>query len=163
MARSSLRWTLPTFLALQLGLLWIQGAQIHRQNQVLQALREDIQGLAESIENSQGATAYEEEGPAVPAGFLPKSPPPKEVAVLGVQEEQDSAMKDLQASRESAQKAQKDAQEARSKLSVEENIRKVEEAKKVQSATDSWQRWVWGATALVALALVGRSILRRRG
>jgi hypothetical protein len=163
MARSSLRWTLPTFLALQLGLLWIQGAQIHRQNQVLQSLREDIQGLAESIENSQGATAYEDEGAAVPAGFLPKPPPPKEVAVLGVQEEQDSAMKDLQASRESVQKAQKDAQEARSKLSLEENIRKVEEAKKIQSTTDSWQRWVWGATALVALALVGRSILRRRG
>jgi hypothetical protein len=163
MARSSLRWTLPTFLALQLGLLWIQGAQIHRQNQVLQSLREDIQGLAESIENSQGATAYEDEGAAVPAGFLPKPPPPKEVAVLGVQEEQDSAMKDLQAARESVQKAQKDAQEARSKLSVEENIRKVEEAKKIQSTTDSWQRWVWGATALVALALVGRSILRRRG
>jgi len=163
MSRSALRWTIPTLLALQLGLLWLQGAQLHRQNQVLQGLREDIQALADSIENSQGTASGEDDGAAVPAGFLPQAPPQKKVAVLGVQEEQEAVAKDLQASRDSAQKAVKDAREAQSKLSIEENARKVEEARKVQGATASWQRWTWGAAALAALALVARAFLRRRG
>jgi len=163
MRRSHLRWTIPTFLALQLGLLWIQGAQLHRQNQVLQALREDIQALTESIDNGQTPASSEDEVQAVPAGFRPKPMPLKQVAVLGVQEEQEAAAKEIQASRESGQKAVKDAREAQSKLSVEENARKVEEAKKVQAATRSWQYWVWGALAFVALALLARSVFRRQG
>ncbi len=163
MRRMSLRWTLPVFLALQLGLLWIQGAQLHRQNQVLQGLREDIQALAESIENGQSTTSFDEDSAAVPVGFLPRSTPPKQAAVLGVQEEQEAAAKDLSAARESAQKAVKDAREVQSKLSIEENARKADEAKKVQAATNSWQRWVWAALALVVVALVARSVLQRRG
>ncbi|MDP1830567.1 MAG: hypothetical protein Q8K67_00785 [Geothrix sp.] len=162
MIRTSLRWAIPTFLALQLGLLWIQGAQLHRQNQVLQALREDIQALTESIENGLGPVSFEEDAPAVPAGFRPKPAPPKTIAVLGVQEEQEAATKDLQASRESAQKAVKEAREAQSKLSIEENIRKAEASKKIQTATHAWQRWVWGALILVALALMARSVVQRR-
>lgn len=164
MNRPTLRWTIPALLALQLAMLWIQGAQLHRQNQVLQALREDIQLLTESIENSQAPASYEDGGAAVPVAFLPKpAPHQKHVAVLGVQEEQEAAAKDLQATRESAQKAVKDAREAQSKLSLEENARKAEEAKKVQAATSSWRRWVYGALALVALALVARAVIQRRG
>ncbi|NWJ39664.1 MAG: hypothetical protein HXX12_01685 [Geothrix sp.] len=162
MKRSSLRWIIPTFLALQLGLLWIQGAQLHRQNQVLLGLREDIQALTESIENSQSPADYQDEGEAVPASFGPPAVPPKKVAVLGAEEEQEAAAKELKASRESADKAVKEAREAQSKLSIEENARKVEEARKIQAATSSWQGWVWGALGLVALALVGRSVIRRR-
>jgi len=162
MKRSSLRWIIPTFLALQLGLLWIQGAQLHRQNQVLQGLREDIQALTESIENGQSPAAFQDEGEAVPASFGPPATPPKKVAVLGAEEEQESAAKELKATRESADKAVKEAREAQSKLSIEENARKAEEARKVQAATRSWQGWVWGAIGLVALALVGRSVIRRR-
>jgi hypothetical protein len=163
MRRSSLRWTIPTLLALQLGLLWVQGAQLHRQNQVLEGLREDIQSLAESIENSQAASSSDEEVAAVPAHFQQQPPPQKKVAVLGAEEEQEPAAKDLQASRDSAQKAVKEAREAQSKLSIEENARKAEEARKVQDATNSWQRWIWGAIGLVVLALVIRSVIRRRG
>jgi hypothetical protein len=165
MRRSSLRWTIPAFLALQLGLLWIQGAQLHRQNQVLQGLREDIQALTESLDAGQGPVSSEDEGSAVPAGFLPKGPAPaqKKMAVLGVQEEQEAAAKELQASKESAEKAVKDAKEVRSKLSIEENAKKAEEARKVQAATSSWQRWAGWAVALVVLALLVRAVLRRRG
>ncbi len=152
MARTSLRWTVPTILILQLGLLWIQGAQIHRQNQVLQGLREDLQSLAEAIDNSQSSAASEEEAAPVPAHFQARASA----------EEQEPAAKELQAARESAQKAVKDAREVQSKLSIEENIRKVEEAKKIQSATQAWQSWVWGAVALLALALVARAMIRRR-
>jgi hypothetical protein len=163
MRRSALRWIIPTFLVLQLALLWTQGAQLHRQNQLLQALREDIQALADSLDNGQSSSSAEEDGSSVPARFGPQEAPQKKTAVLGAEEEQESATRELQASRESAQKAVKEAREAQSKLSIEENIRKAEEAKKVQAATTSWQRWAWGATALVALALVARSVLRRRG
>jgi uncharacterized membrane protein len=159
--RSSLRWTIPTLMALQLGLLWLQGAQLHRQNQVLEGLREDIQALAESIDNSQSETSSDADG-AVPASFRADPEPATKVALLGVEEEQDPAAKELQATRESAQKAVKEAREARSKISFEENARKVEEARKVQKATTSWQVWTWGATALVLLALVARAVIRRR-
>lgn len=49
MRRSFLRWTLPTLLAMQLGLLWIQGAQLHRQNLLLQDMHEDLQALLERL------------------------------------------------------------------------------------------------------------------
>jgi hypothetical protein len=160
--RTSLRWTIPTFLALQLGLLWIQGAQLHRQNQVLQGLREDIQALTESLDSNPSATSSDDAGGAVPARFLHRSEAPKQVAVLGVEEEQEAAARDLKASKDSAQKAIKDAREVQSKLSIEENIRKADEAKKVSAATSSWQRWVWAAMGLVVLALVIRSVLQRR-
>lgn len=167
MSRSALRWTIPTFLALQLGLLWIQGAQLHRQNQVLQGLREDIQSLADSIENSQNTASTDDGASAVPARFQHTPAPPKKVAVLGAEDEQEpaakDAAKDLQASKDSAQKAVKDAREVQSKLSYDENARKVEEARKIQGTTDSWQRWFWGALGLVVLALVARSVIRRRG
>jgi cobalamin biosynthesis Mg chelatase CobN len=161
--RTSLRWTIPTFLALQLGLLWIQGAQLHRQNQVLQGLREDIQVLTETMESSQSSASNDEDGGAVPARLLHRAEAPRKVAVLGVEEEQEAAAKDLKASRDSAQKAIKEAREVQSKLSIEDNIRKADEAKKVQAATSSWQRWVWAAIGLVVLALVVRSVLQRRG
>ena len=163
MKLTSLRWTIPAFLALQLGLLWLQGAQLHRQNQVLQGLREDIQSLTESLENSQGAASSDEEAAAVPANFWNEPVPQKKVAVLGAEEEQESAAKELKASKDSAQKAVKDAREAQSKVSIEENARKAEETSKVQAATNTWQRWVWGALALVAVALMARSVIRRRG
>ena len=53
MRRSSLRWLIPTLLTLQLAMLWIQGAQIHRQNLLLQALREDLQDLADSFPSQE--------------------------------------------------------------------------------------------------------------
>jgi uncharacterized membrane protein len=160
--RSSLRWTIPTFLMLQLGLLWIQGAQLHRQNQVLEGLREEIQALAESIDERQSSTADEDDSATVPVHYQVQPEPKKKVAVLGVEEEQDPAAKELQASRDSAQKAVKEAREAQSKLSYSENARKVEEARKIQAATSSWQTWAWGATGLVLLAFGVRFLLRRR-
>ncbi|WP_257309125.1 hypothetical protein [Geothrix fuzhouensis] len=163
MTRSPLRWTIPSLLVLQLLMLWLQGAQLHRQNQVLQGLREDIQALTESLDNSQGPVSDSDDTEAVPASTPPKLQPHAHVAVLGIQEEQDAAVKDLQASRESAQKAVKDARETQSKISIEENARKAEETRKVQAATSSWTNWAWAATGLVALALVARSWIRRRG
>ena len=90
MRRSPLRWIIPTFLALQLGLLWIQGAQIHRQNLLLQGLREDLQTLADSLDNGQD---WQDDSKAVPAAT-------RRVAVLGAEEAQDAAAKELKASQD---------------------------------------------------------------
>ncbi|WP_243286116.1 hypothetical protein [Geothrix terrae] len=163
MTRRPLQWTIPALLVLQLLMLWLQGAQLHRQNQVLQGLREDIQALTESLDSSQGPVSDSDEADVVPASTGPKVQPQRHVAVLGIQEEQEAAAKELQASRESGQKAVKDAREAQSKISIEENARKAEEAKKVQAATSSWMNWAWGAMGLVAAALVVRAVIRRRG
>ena len=162
MRRSSLRWTIPTFLALQLGLLWIQGAQLHRQNQVLQGLRDDIQALADSLEDSQSPAANADDTTSVPVDDPSGHAPGRKVAALQAAEDQDPAAKELQASRDSARQAVKEARETQAKLSIEENIRKVEEAKKVQTATNAWQGWAWAAVALVALALMARAWIRRR-
>ena len=162
MRRSSLRWIIPTFLALQLGLLWIQGAQLHRQNQVLQGLREDIQALIDTLDNGQSSASNEDPNAAVPAGYSAQPESLQKSAVLGLDEDQSPAAKELQASRESAQKAVKEAREVQAKLSIEENIKKAEETKKIQSATVAWQGWWWGALALVAVAFVARSAIRRR-
>lgn len=67
MRRSSLRWLIPTLLSLQLAMLYIQGAQIHRQNQLLQALREDVQELADSLPTQDGEGAQATGADAVPA------------------------------------------------------------------------------------------------
>lgn len=163
MRRSPLRWIIPLFLALQLGLLWIQGAQLHRQNQVLEALRDDIQALTDAMDSSQGPASYDWGAGAVPAHRGVPTAAPKKMAVLGAEEEQDAASKELQASRDSAQKAVKEARETQSKLSLQENARKVEEARQVQAATRSWQGWALGALGLVVLALLTRAVLQRRG
>ncbi|GLH66589.1 hypothetical protein [Geothrix edaphica] len=165
MTRPALRWTIPCLLAAQLLMLWLQGAQLHRQNQVLQGLREDLQALTESLDANQGPVSGSDDTEAVPASTPPKAQARshEHVAVLGIQEEQEAGAKDLQASRESAQKAVKDAREAQSKISIEENARKAEETRKVQAATSSWMNWSWGAVGLVAAALVARAVIRRRG
>ena len=128
---------------------------------MLTGLREDIQTLADTLQDGKLPANDQEEAPAVPARYQAPSPPPRRVAVLGAEEEQDAAAKELKASRDSAQKAVKDAREVQSKLSIEENIRKADENRKVNAATTSWQRWVYGALAFVVLGLIARAVLRR--
>ena len=161
MRRSSFRWTIPTLLALQLALLWVQGAQLYRQNQVLQGLREDVQALSDSFQDGKMPTQDQEDGPAVPARYQAPSPPPRHVAVLGAEEEQDAA-KELKASRDSAQKAVKDAREVQSKLSIEENSRKADEQRKANATPTSWRSWAIALSG-AALLLLARVALRRRG
>ena len=162
MRRSPLRWMIPTFLALQLGLLWIQGAQIHRQNLLLQGLREDLQALADSLDNGQGAD-WQDEAQAVPAvQRQAPNPPPQRIAVLAAEEEKDAAAKELKSSQDSAQKAVKDAREVQSKLSLEENSRKADEQRKANAATSSWRTWAIALSG-AALLLLARVALRRRG
>jgi leucyl aminopeptidase len=162
--RSALRWLVPLLLSIQIGLLWLQGAQLHQQNQQISQLRADIQDLADSLDTSQDDSAPQDED----SGVVPlrqrshRHPRFQRVAVLGLQDEKDSAADELRAAQASAQKAVKDAREAQSKVSIEENARKAEEARKVQGATAAWQKWSIGAAGLLCLAWLLRSWFRRR-
>ena len=162
-SRPRVHWTIPTFLVLQVGLLWLLGAQLHQQNLVLVELREEIHNLADALDNEQSSEAETEDNGAVPASLFREDPPQK-TAVLGSEEEEGAGpAKELQASRDTAQKAVKEAREAQSKLSISENIRKAEEAKKLDAANQGWQKWSLGAAILLGLAVLGRAFLRRRG
>lgn len=161
--RSALRWLVPLLLSVQIGLLWIQGAQLHRQNQQLSDLRADIQDLADSLDSGQDDATLQDDSGAVPLRHR-SHPRPRlqRVAVLGLQDEKDSAAEELRAAQASAQKAVKDARETQAKLSLDENARKAEEARKLQDATDRWQRWSLAVLGLLCLAWLARAWFRRR-
>lgn len=161
--RSALRWLVPLLLSIQIGLLWIQGAQLHQQNQQLRDLRADVQDLADSLDSSQDETGPQDDADVVPLRHrIHPRPRLERVAVLGLQDEKDAAAEEIRATRDSERKAVKDAREARSKISLEENARKAEEARKIQGATDRWQKWSLGAVGALCLAWLLRSWFRRR-
>lgn len=144
---------------LQLGLLWVQGAQLYRQQQTLQALRQDVQDLTDVLEGgSQGG----DEGTYAPGRLMPRGHARLRAAHhLRIQEE-DPAAKELRASRESAEKAVKEAREVQKKLSVEEAAKRAELDRQQKAAQDQWVTWAWGALGLVVVALLVRGWLRRR-
>ena len=162
--RSAIGWIVPLLLAMQLGLLWIQGVQLHRQNQLLVDLRTDIQDLADSLDADQDPSLPQDDTDVVPLRHRARQHAHLQRAamVLGIQEEEDPAVQEVQAAKKSQQKAVKDAREAQSKLSFQENARKAEETRKIQGATDAWLRWAWAAAGLLCLAWVVRAYLRRR-
>jgi hypothetical protein len=153
-------------LGMQLVLAWIHGSLLNRQHQDLVALREDIQVLADSLDpsNQQDGTSDTEIDPArghrirVPryqrVRLIQNPPPPNE---------EDQARKDLEDSNASAKKAVSEAREVQSKLSIEENIRKADEKAKVESAENTWQKWLLVALGAGVLAVAIRSWLNRRG
>ena len=158
-----------TLLTLQLGLVWVQGGLLHRQHRDLQDLREDVQSLTEALDQSllQDSGADTELAPTHARARAHRLPRRLE-RVRMLQESQqpsdeEKARKELEESKNSAQKAVKDAREVQSKLSIEENYRKAEEKKQVEAAQNTWTKWVWAALGLLALAMVGRAWLRRRG
>jgi hypothetical protein len=151
-------------MCLQLTVSWLQGSLLHRQHEDLLALREDIQALADSLE--QGT--WEEN--AVVEGLTPTRHRP--VDRLRIQRarmlqpapsEDEQAQKDLQDAKISAQQAVSEAREVQAKLSIEENIRKAEEKAKIEGAEHTWQKWLLIALGAGVVAVVIRAWLRRRG
>ncbi len=164
--RSALSWSIPLLLALQLGMLWIQGAQLHRQNQLLRALRSDVQNLADSLDNGPDQADPQDGSDVLPLHRPQAQPRFQRVALRTFQADPDAASKEaekeLEASRESARKAVKEAREDQSKLSFTDNARKAEEAQKLQGATNAWHRWSLIALGVLCLAWMVRAWLRRR-
>lgn len=161
------RWVLSVLAGVlvgQLVLLWLQGSMLNRQHQDLLAIREEIQALAESLD--EVLTAPVEEGGGLEPMGVPRGQPGasrlRRVAAM-VQEESEPAQKDLQESRDSAKKAVEKARDTQQKLSIEENARKAEEARKTGAVHRQGQGWLLGLLALALLAIVIRGIAKRRG
>jgi hypothetical protein len=160
-------WLAPAvvvMLGLQLVLTWLQGSLLQRQHEELRALREDVQILAEALEqNLWDEGTLDEE--LAPAG----SPSVRKFRIQRVRmaqpapAEEEQAQKDLQDAKASALKAVSEAREVQSKLSIQENIRKAEENAKLGSAENAWQKWLWMALGAGLVAVAVRAWLRRRG
>lgn len=169
---------LVAVLAAQVGLLWLHGGLLNRQHREMQGMRQDIQDLAEALDSSAGDHAQiPEEGSFQPAYSGRPShrrhqhPRLQNVnhARFILQDSQDNApegqdptMKDLQKTRDSQKKAVADARDIRQKLSIEENIRKAEEKKKVEAATSSFYPLVYWAMGIGLLAFIVGRVWRAR-
>lgn len=164
-------WVGPSvllLLGLQMGLLWIQGSLLQRQHEDLLGLREDVQALAESLEDSQGGWAGEAEGALRPVQGLRTRPARRARAVpaafLQVQPDEDkTAAQEQEANRKSEREAVAKGREVNSKLSIAENIRKADEKARLDSENRRWRPWLWFAGGVAILAMLLRSWLRRRG
>ena len=165
------RWlglTLVALLSLQLVLGYLQGALLHRQQSELHALRTDLQDLTEAIEQSQGSMdGNPDQGeawrPAGPAARNRPRPYTKAGWMVLDGDEDDRARKETRQSQESARKAVDDAKKAQQQVSIVENARKAETREKIDAAQGNWQKWSLIALGFVALALIVRAWIQRRG
>lgn len=174
---------LAGLLAANLGLLWVQGAQLNRQHDTLRQLHSDIADLTDALDayansGDDGSGDPQDDGGTVwaPAsrshhprhGNLVRaryqepatssSNPPAE------QDGMDQGRKDIEDANKSARDAVAKAREDQEKLSISENYRKGQEERKVQEAQYAWTRWVWAALAFLILAFAVRAwIIKRNG
>ncbi|MBI4912117.1 MAG: hypothetical protein HY823_05225 [Acidobacteria bacterium] len=150
-------------LALQLGLGYVQGMLLHRQQSELQAIRGDLQDLADLVEQGQGGT-WESSGSR--DGWAPASrreEAPRSARAVLESEEDGRARKEVQDAQKDARKAVQDARKAQEQLSLEENAKKAQQKAKIEEAQSQWLTWSLAAVAAVALALGLRGWWRRRG
>ncbi len=150
---------------LQLGLLWVQGAQLYRQNQILVAMHNDLQEVAEALDQLHGGDSGQETESSSPSRMdLHRRKP-----LLRVRQEttpateEDPAAKELRQSKESAEKAVQQARQAQQKLSITEAAKRAEEKQKIAAAENAWMKWVYGGLGLVVLAFLARAWWRSRG
>lgn len=160
---------LLVLLGAQLTLLWVQGLQLNRQHHDLAGIRDDLQTLAESLDqNSNGGQEREGYSPA-------RAHRPKHSVYLRVNRQEEKqepkpegetagkeGLKDIEAAKESAQKAVRDARKIQSQLSLSENARIAEEKAKIKEAHAAWEMWALVAGAVVIGALILRGWLRAR-
>ncbi len=172
---------LVAVLAAQVGLLWLHGGLLNRQHHEMQGMRQDIEDLTEALDSSTNEHLQApEEGSFRPAshdqrpnkGHL-RHPQPRFQTVSHVKfilqdtqdnapEGQDPTMKDLQKTRDSQKKAVADARDIQKKISIEENIRKADEKKKVEAATSSFYPLVYWAMGIGLLAFIVGRVWRAR-
>ena len=162
--------TVVTLLVLQLGLLWLQGSLVQRQREDILGLREDVQAMAESLDDDQQGQT-ESDGQAVLVHLRAHGrhhPRTRARAVRAMwfqarADEDEAVKKDLDHAKQSARDAVAQARDAQQKLSITENIRKAEEKAKVDAEGQKARPWLWAGAGLALLAMIARSILRRRG
>lgn len=187
--RSPITLLLCGLLAANLGLLWVQGAQLNRQHQTLRQLHSDIEDLTDALDsytNGDGSdpgdgTYQDSEGnPWAPAARRhahaaralvraryqdPDAAPSNgsSPAHPAEQDQMDQGRKDMEDANKSARDAIAKAREDQSKLSIEENYRKGQQERAEQEARYEWTRWVWAALGLLIVAFLVRAWIIKRG
>ena len=157
-------------LVVQVGLLWTHGSLLQRQHDDILALREDVQALADSLDQDQDWDSNEADPSPHPARWAEHHGGRKARAVLvrtATEDEPDPALKeakkDLDATRKSQQDAIAKARDTQEKMSITANIEKAEAKARLETESESWQRWIWLGAAVAVAGLVVRAVLRRRG
>ena len=182
--RSPLMLLLAGLLAANLGLLWVQGAQLNRQHESLRQLHTDLEDLSDAIDaytnGDNGDDSSQDGGGAtwaparhhhahaarhlVRASFQdPDAAAANGSSPAEKPDAMDQGLKDIQDTKKSNLDAVAKARDTQSKLSIEENYRKGQEERKVQEAQYEWTRWVWAALIFLALAFGIRAWIIKRG
>ncbi len=154
-------WLAPAVVLLltgQLVLLYVQGAQLHRQHGELRDLRQDVQVLTEALDE---ALQYEEEGYRPSRGHRSGLRSARSLHRVILEEDPEPAAREVEASRQDAQKAVKQARETQEKLSIEANAEKARQAAAVEKEQRRWGPLIGLGFALALVVLVVRSFLRR--
>ena len=164
-----------TLLALQVGLLWTHGSLLQRQHDDLQALREDVQALADTLDQNQdgaGADGTDPDASPVRNRHLRRGARHRlrrgPAALVRVQDPakapdaDDQGAKDIEASRKSGQEAVAKARTVQGQLSISENIRKADEKAALEHEGNRWLPWLAFGGAAGLLGVVARAWLRRR-
>jgi ElaB/YqjD/DUF883 family membrane-anchored ribosome-binding protein len=158
-------------LALQVGLLWTHGSLLQRQHDDIQSLREDVQALADSLDQDQddGDSNEADSGPQPHAArWIRRKHKARVVrATYAAQDEGDPALKDLNNDQERVRQSERDAiakaRDAQEKLSIQANIQKADAKAQREAQAQPWKPWLWVGGAAAAAILLGRSLYRRRG
>jgi hypothetical protein len=190
-SKSPISFLLGALLAANLGLLWVQGAQLNRQHDTLRQLHSDIEDLTDALDaytngdGGDGSSDSQDGSGAVwaPASrhharrhanllrasyqdpdAAPQSSPPPPANPPAEQDPMDQGRKDAEDANKSARDAVAKAREDQHKLSISENYRKGQEERKIQEAQYEWTRWVWAALGFLILAFAVRAwIIKRNG
>lgn len=184
--QSPIALLLGGLLAANLGLLWVQGAQLNRQHDTLRQIHSDIADLTDALDayangGDDGSGDPQDNGGAVWAPAArhhgrhhatliraryqePQSSSAQPANPPAEQDQMDQGRKDIEDANKSARDAVAKAREDQQKLSIEENYRKGQEERKVQEAQYAWTRWVWAALAFLIVAFAVRAwIIKRNG
>ena len=189
-SRSPMLMVLAALLAANLGLLWVQGAQLNRQHASLRQLHTDLQDLTDALDayansgdDSGDGAAPDSDGaqwapaarhrlprrhPAprprlVPAAFQEPAGSSPAPAVPAEQDGMDQGRKDMEDANKSARDAIAKARDDQEKLSIAENYRKGQEERKIQEAQYAWTRWVWLGLGVLVLVFLVRAWIIKRG
>ncbi|HEU4952399.1 MAG TPA: hypothetical protein VFT46_10630 [Holophagaceae bacterium] len=185
-SRSPMLVVLTALLAANLGLLWVQGAQLNRQHESLRQLHTDLQDLTDALDayansgdDSGDDAAPEGDGAQwAPAArhhrihprrgrllraSLQEPPSSSPAPAPAEQDGLDQGRKDIEDANKSARDAIAKAREDQEKLSISENYRKGQEERKIQEAQYAWTRWVWLGLGVLILVFLGRAWVIKRG
>ena len=179
--RSPFTLILVGLLAANLGLLWVQGAQLNRQHATLRQIHTDIEDLTDALDaynNGDGSdpgNGSQDGDGAIWAPARHRQVRSHHALIRARYQEPTSSSQEPPDAMDQARKEQEDANKsvaaARAKahedvekLSISENYRKGQEERKLDAAQHAWGRWATAAVAFLFLAFIVRAwIIKRNG